>query len=318
MPDVSKTPTLVASGKLTPVRSQAGNTDDTPLVSVLCMSYNQRDYLQRCLDAILAQEVNFRVEVLIHDDASTDGTGEIAQRVAEAFPNTVRAILQSENLYAKNQKVRPAVLPQTRGTYVAYCDGDDVWGDPQKLAKQVSFLEANPEFVISYHGFVKIDADDNPIPTKQGAKKTRDLDTFSLACAEADILNGTLMHRNVSIDFPPEFSLAPNGDAFFPVLLSPYGGAKYLPDVKPTGYRQHNSAAWSVQSKNTKIMQGLQSHFQIAAYLLRIGEIDAARQVVKFKISRAQRILLKSEPTPVSIGRTLKKLYSRLMPGSKV
>lgn len=299
-----------------PIRLRSQSAGTQPLVTVLCMTFNQKDHLRECLDAILAQDVSFDVEVLIHDDASTDGTAELAREAEQDNPEIVRAILQTENLYSRNLKVRPLILPQARGKYIAYCDGDDVWRDPRKLAKQVEFLESNTDFVICYHGFQLIDENGQDLPTPQRTKKSRDLDSDALARAEADILNGTLMHRNLPIEFPPEFSLAPNGDAFFPVLVAPNGKAKFLDDIVPLGYRQHGTAAWSAQTRSAKLKQSLQSHLQISAYLLRVGNTEAARHVMKKKVVRALKKFDRRDQASQK-GEAIRKMLSQLIPGSK-
>ena len=55
----------------------------TPLVSICTLSYNQKDYIGQCLDGMLSQKCDFGFEILIHDDASTDGTDDIIRSYAE-------------------------------------------------------------------------------------------------------------------------------------------------------------------------------------------------------------------------------------------
>ena len=55
---------------------QAWN-DETPLVSVCCITYNHEPYIAQALDGFLMQKTSFSFEVLIHDDASTDKTADI-------------------------------------------------------------------------------------------------------------------------------------------------------------------------------------------------------------------------------------------------
>lgn len=50
-----------------------------PLVSILCLSYNQKEYIRQTIDSFFMQKTDFDFEVLINDDASTDGTKEILQ-----------------------------------------------------------------------------------------------------------------------------------------------------------------------------------------------------------------------------------------------
>ncbi len=116
-----------------------------PLVSICCITFNQKAYIKDCIDGFLMQKTNFNFEILIHDDASTDGTQEIISEYELKYPNLIKAILQLENQYSKG--IKPLVkyiFPIAQGKYIALCEGDDYWTDPFKLQKQVDFLETNP------------------------------------------------------------------------------------------------------------------------------------------------------------------------------
>lgn len=92
------------------------------------------------------QKTTFPIEIIIHDDASTDGTAEIGKEYAEKYPELIVPILQKENQYSKGISPSPTyVWPRARGKYIALCEGDDYWTDPYKLQKQVDFLEENEE-----------------------------------------------------------------------------------------------------------------------------------------------------------------------------
>lgn len=92
------------------------------------------------------QETDFPFEIIVHDDASTDGTRAIIEAYAEQYPRIIRPILQVENQWSKNIMPTDLVFPMARGRYIALCEGDDYWFDKRKLQKQVAFLEANPDF----------------------------------------------------------------------------------------------------------------------------------------------------------------------------
>ncbi len=124
-----------------------------PLVSVSCLTYNHGDYIKESLDSILMQNTNFDIEVLIHDDASTDGTVEILKQYQEKYPNIVKPVFQKENQYSKGQRGMNITynINRAKGAYIAMCEGDDFWTDPLKLQKQVDFLEKNPNYAASFH-----------------------------------------------------------------------------------------------------------------------------------------------------------------------
>lgn len=119
-----------------------------PLVSISCITYNHTPYIRECLDGFLMQKCDFDFEVLIHDDASTDGTQEIIREYQEKYPEIIKPILQKENQWS--QGVRGINLKfnfsRAKGKYIALCEGDDYWTDPLKLQKQVDFLEENEDY----------------------------------------------------------------------------------------------------------------------------------------------------------------------------
>lgn len=97
------------------------------LVSICCITYNQKNYIRDTLEGFVSQKTNFSYEVLIHDDASTDGTADIIREYARRYPEKMKPILQLENQYAKGLYNVSGTynFPRARGRYIAMCEGDD-------------------------------------------------------------------------------------------------------------------------------------------------------------------------------------------------
>ena len=130
--------------------------NNEPIVSICCLAYNHEPYIRQCLDGFMMQKTDFPFEVLIHDDASTDGTAAIIREYETKCPDIIKPIYQIENQHKKRTGIlQNIVLPRAKGKYIALCEGDDYWIDPYKLQKQVDFLEANEDFSICFHA-VKI------------------------------------------------------------------------------------------------------------------------------------------------------------------
>lgn len=120
-----------------------------PLVTVRCLVYNHEPYLRQCLDGFVMQKTNFAFEAIVHDDASTDNSVAIIREYAEKYPDIIKPIYETENQYRKGtigQIMDNAVSPSSK--YIAMCEGDDYWTDPNKLQKQVDFLETHPEYTM--------------------------------------------------------------------------------------------------------------------------------------------------------------------------
>lgn len=122
--------------------------EKTPLVSVCCITYNHAPYISQCVDGFLMQKTSFPYEIIINDDCSSDGTTEILKEYAEKYPDLIQLILHDENQYSKGIRriLATFVYPLVKGKYIAICEGDDYWTDPNKLQKQVDFLESHPDY----------------------------------------------------------------------------------------------------------------------------------------------------------------------------
>jgi glycosyltransferase involved in cell wall biosynthesis len=113
------------------------------LVSICCVTFNHVNYIRQCLDGFVAQQTNFPFEILVHDDASTDGTTEIVREYELKYPNLFRNVYQVENQFLIQNTLINILFKMLKGKYIALCEGDDYWTDPFKLQKQVDFLEQN-------------------------------------------------------------------------------------------------------------------------------------------------------------------------------
>jgi len=117
---------------------------EQPLVSIVCTVYNKETWLVDTIKSFLAQKTDFPFEILLIDDASTDGSSIILQKYADSYPDSIRLFSNETNLgIAKTWK---KICLEARGHYIARCDGDDIWIDSEKLQKQVQALKENPSY----------------------------------------------------------------------------------------------------------------------------------------------------------------------------
>ena len=114
-----------------------------PIVSVICTNFNKAKWIEQALMSFLAQETNFEFEILVIDDASTDGSIEIIQKITNKNPEKIRFFRNEKNLgIAKTWK---KICKKARGKYIARCDGDDFWISKEKLQKQFDLLECSKD-----------------------------------------------------------------------------------------------------------------------------------------------------------------------------
>lgn len=121
-------------------------------VSILCLAYNHEQYIADAIEGFLKQKTNFPFEVIINEDASTDGTAQIIREYEQKYPDIIRPIYHKENQYSQCVNINDAyMVPLARGKYIALCDGDDYWTDPLKLQKQYDAMEQNPTCHMCLH-----------------------------------------------------------------------------------------------------------------------------------------------------------------------
>ena len=116
-----------------------------PLISVVLITYNQKDTVGKALNSILSQKIDFAIEILIADDASRDGTQEIIKKYKDSRPDIIRLFLNEKNI--KGTRNAYQLLMKTRGKYIASLEGDDYWIDERYLEKASHFLNIYTEYI---------------------------------------------------------------------------------------------------------------------------------------------------------------------------
>lgn len=120
-----------------------------PVVTVVCITYNQRDYLARALDSFLSQKTTFPYEIYVGDDCSSDGTQDVILGYAERFPRLIKPTLRKENIGAQRNLID--LCSKAESKYIAFCEGDDYWIDDRKLQKQFDYMEAHEQLRACFH-----------------------------------------------------------------------------------------------------------------------------------------------------------------------
>ncbi len=206
------------------------NLNDTEImVSVSMLVYNHERWVAQAIESVLMQKTNFRYELIIAEDCSTDKSREIIEKYAKAYPDIIRAYYNPVNLGMDlNDQQNDA---RVRGKYYAILEGDDYWTDPNKLQIQVDFLENNPEYSGCYHSVKVVDENGNPFDAecRGGVFHTdSDIDRDNWPKCPMPGQAGTVVMRNLLPRLSPEllkkyYNPNCNGDVPLPVLMLRYG-----------------------------------------------------------------------------------------------
>ncbi|WP_368193336.1 glycosyltransferase family 2 protein [Aeromonas sp. s8] len=125
---------------------------DKVYISILCPCFNQENYIRDAIESFLAQECEYRFELIVHDDASTDSTPEILKIYQAKFPTIIKLVLQEENQYSQGKQISAIAASHAQGIYLALCEGDDFWIHSYKIQKQVTYLLADSSLSLVHTG----------------------------------------------------------------------------------------------------------------------------------------------------------------------
>lgn len=145
---------------------------DNILVSVICTAYNHEKFIKDAIEGVVNQKTNFNYELIVHDDASTDGTASVIREYEEKYPQLIKAIYQKENQYKKRRIYESILFPIVRGKYIAFCEGDDYWISRDKLQKQIDFMESHEEYSMCMHNAIQLNFENGEEKTLNTFPKT--------------------------------------------------------------------------------------------------------------------------------------------------
>lgn len=216
------------------------NNDNTaahepPLVSICMLTYNLESFVGRAIEGVLMQEFDGTYRIMIGDDCSMDGTLKICQDFQNLHPEKIKILVHDKNMGISENFRR--TLNACEGKYVAICEGDDYWTDPNKLARQIEFLESNPEYSMCFQNFVYEYNDDTPNQVASDVQ-TRDYSFEDFLERRVGVATQTMVFRR---DTVPQFS---EEQIVFdwPILLltSHAGKVRYFSDAMSV-YRKHST-----------------------------------------------------------------------------
>lgn len=292
------------------------------LVSILCNTYNHENYIADAIEGFLSQKTNYKYEILIHDDASTDRTAEIIREYELKYPDLIKPIYQKENQYSKGIDVSEINNARATGKYFAICEGDDYWTDPNKLQKQVDFLEEHPDFTLCVHSALQVD-----VTNKDRILEIRPSTSNKVFSVEEIIYGGgdlfstnSMVFRAEAVESMPDFyNNAPVGDYPLTIFLSLVGKVYYLDDPMSV-YRYAVPGSWTMQ-KFSSITQKIKHYDEIAVMLDDVNVYTNYKYdsiIYKTKISRQFNLLILQRKIKEAKSDKYIEFYSALSLRSKV
>ena len=218
---------------------------EEPEVSVICNTFNHEKYIREALQSFVMQKTNFLIEILVHDDASTDHTGEIIREYEQKYPELIKPIYQTKNQHSQGIPINSFQYSRVKGRYVAFCEGDDYWTDPLKLQKQYDALETHPEVDICVHAANRIDAQSGECLYEIKPSESDCIFEAKKAVKEGSfVATNSYFYRSTLLKNIPQFRKMQNTDYMVLVHGALRGGILYLRDNMSV-YRTNVNNSWT-------------------------------------------------------------------------
>ena len=208
-------------------------------------TYNRSSLISEAIQSVVAQTFT-DWELVIADDGSTDATAQVL-RDWEVREKRIR-YLQLPHA-GRISIVSNSALEAARGRFVAILDDDDSWIDPRKLEKQVSFLQAHPEYVACAGGYSIVNGTGGWIEDIH--KPEEDEAIRHVALRANPIANSTAMfRRDVGVKYDP--SLRQFADWDFWLNIGRYGKLYNFPELFLAYKVWHQGSSFVNQHANAR------------------------------------------------------------------
>jgi glycosyltransferase involved in cell wall biosynthesis/SAM-dependent methyltransferase len=265
-------------------------------VSILCLTYNHAAFIDKTLHSFIEQKTNFRFEIVIGEDCSTDNTLNLINTWANKYPHIIKLISGGPNIGARLNWYR--TYAACTGRYIALCEGDDRWTDPLKLQKQFDFMESHSDCAMTY-GNVQAHKEGLIQYNYTGGLKV-DLSAEALQKAPA-INTMTVMFRNVLGSMPPEMLACGAGDMFIWSILGRHGYGHYMQNILPAIYNIHSGGVHSLTGIANQHLMRLKTYYAAFQYYVRIGIPDLSEYFLQGVVNDAVHISNISTPEQVQV-----------------
>lgn len=215
-------------------------------ISIVCITYNQAHLIESALNGFLEQKVSCNIEIVIHDDASTDSTPELLRNFYLKHPDKVTLLLQEENQNSFDDvDITCICASHASGKYIALCEGDDYWIDPYKLQKQYNALEANPDLSASFHSAYTETPNGERNLFAHHSEDERKFTPQEVILGDGAFMptSGLFCRKEAFSQITKELIITmPCGDYFFQIMASKDGGAYYFPEPMSVYRIQHSGS----------------------------------------------------------------------------
>ncbi|MCX3071629.1 glycosyltransferase [Providencia stuartii] len=260
---------------------------DKVYISCVCITYNHEIYIKDTIDSILAQKSDYRFELIIHDDKSTDKTRDIILEYKEKFPSIIKLILQEENQYSKCPRIIPLTIPYLSGEYVTICEGDDFWIDELKIQRQVGALNIHKNINICFTPAQSLFSNGSTKLVSYHSDQETIFSTDTVIEGGGGFMpTASIMIRNPILNnLPKWYYTAPVGDYFLQIYASMPSGALYIPNITCV-YRINSIGSWSKQRNSLPLADIINEGILYTKSFKQLKHYSIKKEIINSEIAK--------------------------------
>lgn len=249
---------------------------DSPRVSVLVPVFNHSDWISDCLSGILSQQTDFPFEIVVRDDASTDGTQQILTEFSRNYPKIIKLLLNESNRFPDESPI-PALVSHAASDIFAICEGDDLWVTPKKLSRQVALIHSQPNISCVSHAIAVLR--ETGELARLGRRERTIFKRGDMKCI-ASMPTLSLLFRRPLILPDKEMAKAPFSDVVLKAILGSEGRVIYEGNMLGAVYRVHQRGLFSSNSPAEATAKTTFSQLIAAQALCNQGRYSEAEQLL--------------------------------------
>ena len=240
------------------MRSRTPNAG--PRVAVWVQSYNHAPWVRQAVESVLQQDYAGPLHLIVHDDASTDGTADALQAILRDVRIPTTTLFQPTNIHKTGKRALDYFPDHIDADIVMFCEGDDAWTRNDKVRRQVSAMSEAPEVDLSFHRASALDSSGAHLETVGDYGQAQHVVGFSELIRRVcgDVATASLAVRRPAfdafLDFTRKRADLDVRDAYVKVFGARRGGALYVPMLAAI-YRRGVQGSWtdSMQSKAAQV-----------------------------------------------------------------
>jgi hypothetical protein len=237
-----------------------------PKLSVHMPAYNHEPYIAEAIESVLSQKTDFRFELVIGEDCSTDGTRAVARDYAQRYPEDIILLEHSHNLgiWENDQ----SIIRACRGKYIAWLEGDDYWCSENKLQRQVDLLDSHLEMSACFHRAGAVSDTPLPVTWRDGPAGSKAIYTLDDLLEQGHFIPSCTAVFRSALAHPPMLwtRKTPFLEVTYFAYFAQHGVIGFL-DEKLAMFRYHDRGVYGRATRTEHLRRAIEAHRLVGRHL---------------------------------------------------